>query len=141
MNEQLEFLKLIADRLNSAGIAFMMTGSMALALYAQPRMTRVIDLVIECRPDDSDVIFNLFKMDCYIDAKAVRNAAASRGMFNIIHNEWIIKADFIVRKDSPYRREEFGRRRAVDIELDWLYLGRWSVELGLNELLDKVRGR
>ena len=46
MNEQLEFVKQIASRLDSAGIAYMLTGSMALAIYAVPRMTRDIDLVI-----------------------------------------------------------------------------------------------
>jgi hypothetical protein len=37
-------------------------------------------------------------------------------MFNIIHNEWIIKADFIVRKDSPHRLVELGRRREIDVQ-------------------------
>ena len=32
-------------------------------------------------------------------------------MFNIIHNEWIVKADFIVRKGDEYRKLEFSRRR------------------------------
>src|SRR5205814_1078459 len=38
-----------------------------------------------------------------------------RGMFNIIHHDSIVKVDFIVRKDLPYREEEFARRHAVDI--------------------------
>jgi predicted nucleotidyltransferase len=37
-------------------------------------------------------------------------------MFNIIHNEWVVKADFIIRKDEEYRREEFARRQKVVIE-------------------------
>jgi len=116
MNEQLEFVKEIAGRLDSAGIAYMLTGSMALALYTRPRMTRDIDLVIECRSPDSDIIVRLFEVDCYVDAEEVRDAIASRTMFNIIHNEWIIKADFIVRKDDNYRQLEFGRRRRFTIE-------------------------
>ncbi|MEE9151178.1 MAG: hypothetical protein V3U20_05005 [Thermoplasmata archaeon] len=47
MDDQLEFVKLIASRLDSVGIAYMMTGSMAMAVYSMPRMTRDIDLVIE----------------------------------------------------------------------------------------------
>lgn len=46
MNEQLELVKLIAYRLESNGIAYMLTGSMAVAIYAAPMMTRDIDLVI-----------------------------------------------------------------------------------------------
>jgi len=116
MNEQLEFIKEIARRLDSVGIPYMMTGSMALALYARPRMTRDIDLVIECQSPDSETIVSLFERDCYVDEQEIRDAIASRTMFNIIHNEWIIKADFIVRKNNEYRRLEFDRRRRFTIE-------------------------
>jgi len=115
MNEQIEFVKTIAGRLDSAGIPYMLTGSMAMALYARPRMTRDVDVVIECGPKDSEKIVRLFESDCYIDAESVRDAIATRSMFNIIHNEWIIKADFIVRKDQEYRRVEFDRRRRFEI--------------------------
>ena len=37
-------------------------------------------------------------------------------MFNIIHQAWVIKADFVVRKDQPYRKTEFDRRRTVSVE-------------------------
>ena len=59
MNEQLEFVKQIASRLDSAGVAYMLTSSMALAIYAVPRMTRDIDLVIACRPKDVEKLVKL----------------------------------------------------------------------------------
>jgi len=96
MDEQLEFLKLIASRLDSAGIPYMMTGSMAMAIYSIPRMTRDIDLVVEVTPADVDRIVGLFSEDCYIDQDSVRQAVRAHGMFNIIHNDWVIKADFII---------------------------------------------
>ena len=37
-------------------------------------------------------------------------------MFNLIHTEAIVKVDFVVRKDTPYHREEFGRRRQAVID-------------------------
>jgi hypothetical protein len=116
MDEQLEFVKLIASRLDSVGIAYMMTGSMAMAIYSIPRMTRDIDLVVELEPDDVDKIFNLFSADCYIDRDNVRKAVNARSMFNIIHNEWVIKADFIIKKDAAYRKEEFFRKQKIVIE-------------------------
>ena len=45
--KQLEFMKQIAERLDTAHIRYMLTGSMAMAIYSVPRMTRDIDLVIE----------------------------------------------------------------------------------------------
>jgi len=116
MDELLEFVKQIADRLTKAGIDYMMTGSMAMAVYATPRMTRDVDLVVAVARDDVDTLVHMFEADCYIDRDAVAEAIDSAAMFNIIHNEWIIKADFIVRKRSPYRQVEFERRRQVEVE-------------------------
>ena len=116
MNEQLEFLKQIVTRLDSAGIPYMITGSMALAIYTKPRMTRDIDLVVDCRPSDSQRLAELFRVDCYVDEASIRDAVAAESVFNIIHREWISKADFIVRKNETYRKVEFERRRLVNIE-------------------------
>jgi hypothetical protein len=116
VDEQLEFLKLVASLLDSVDIPYMLTGSMAMAVYSIPRMTRDIDLVVEVEPDDVDKIFNLFSEDCYIDLDSVTQAVDAETMFNIIHNEWVVKADFIIRKNEAYRREEFSRRQKIVIE-------------------------
>ena len=115
MNEQLEFVKQIASRLDSARIPYMLTGSMPMGLYAVPRMTRDIDVLIECRPDDAATIAALFAADCYVDVESIRKAATRQSTFSIIHNEWVIKADFIIRKDEEYRKVEFDRRRQFQI--------------------------
>ncbi|MBN2375763.1 MAG: hypothetical protein JXD22_05155 [Sedimentisphaerales bacterium] len=117
MDEQLEFVKLIAARLEAAKIPYMMTGSMAMAIYSVPRMTRDIDLVIEIGPDKTEEIVKLFSSDCYVDSESVRQAVRNRSMFNIIHNEWIVKADFIIRKKENYRQTEFLRKKQIEIEM------------------------
>lgn len=116
MNEQLEFLEMIAARLEGAGIQYMVTGSVAMSAYATPRMTRDIDVVVDLRFEDADRIQDLFGSDCYVDIDSIRQALASKTQFNIIHNEWLIKADFIVRKRDSYRETEFSRRRQLEIE-------------------------
>ena len=116
MSEELEVLKVVAMRLATAGIPYMVTGSMAVNYYAVPRMTRDIDVVVELLPGDIDRICNIFQHDFYVDREAVQRSIEERGMFNIIHNAFVIKIDFVVRKDSDYRREEFSRRRRVSVE-------------------------
>ena len=75
----------------------------------------------------------------------MRAAIANRGMFNLIHQAYVIKVDCIVRKDSDYRRTEFGRQRRGSIEgtglaivapedliiskLDWMRETRSEVQL------------
>lgn len=46
MTEELQTLRDIVTRLEIGGIDYMLTGSVALNCYAQPRMTRDIDLVV-----------------------------------------------------------------------------------------------
>jgi hypothetical protein len=115
MNEQIELIKLVTGRLEKAAIPYMLTGSSALDFYAQPRMTRDIDLVVELTPSDSQKLFQLFSPDFYLDEIAVRRAIQDRAMFNAIHNTWMIKVDFIVRKDTEYRKVEFNRRRQMEL--------------------------
>ena len=45
MLSELEVLKDVCSRLEREGIGYMLTGSMAMNYYAQPRMTRDIDIV------------------------------------------------------------------------------------------------
>jgi len=116
MSEQIEFVKEIARRLDSAGFAYMFTGSIAMVFYATPRMTRDIDLVVQLPPTDAQKLIDLFSADCYIDPAGVRRAIEHSGMFNIISNKLILKADFIIRKNDEYRLLEFSRRQPVELE-------------------------
>ena len=109
-------LKDVVTRLEKANIEYMMTGSMALAFYSTPRMTRDIDIILQISYADVGKIVALFKEDFYIDENSVRQAVRDQSMFNIIHNESVLKVDFIIRKDEEYRIEEFLRKKKIDIE-------------------------
>jgi hypothetical protein len=91
----------------------MVSGSMALNFYARPRMTRDIDVVVALDAGDVDRMTALFARDFICEPEALRDAVQRRGMLNLIHREWIVKVDVVVRKDSAYRIEELRRRRRV----------------------------
>lgn len=93
----------------------MLTGSMAMNYYAQPRMTRDIDLVVKLGSEQIDILMSTFEEDYYVERRAVARAIAERSMFNLIHNETIIKLDCIVLKSDEYRQEEFARRKLVTL--------------------------
>lgn len=146
LSEQLAVLKLVAQTLDGARLPYMVSGSTAMNYYAQPRMTRDIDVVVELSDPDAPRVAQLFGSDFYLDVDAIADAIARQGMFNLIHTALIIKVDFIVRKDTPYRREEFSRRRSVQVEdftlslvtaedlilskLDWAKDSRSELQLG-----------
>lgn len=116
MTEELDVLRIVTERLEVAGIPYMLTGSMAANYYAVPRMTRDIDLVVELSAGDAERVCALFEPDFYVDRGAARDAVAERGTFNLIHVDLVVKVDFLVRKDSEYRREEFRRRRRMTVD-------------------------
>jgi len=116
MTDQLDLLKLVARRLEGAEIRYMLTGSLALSYYSEPRFTRDVDLVVQIRPEHVDRIASLFADDFYADTDAIRSAVARRGMVNLIHNGTLTKVDLIVQKATPFHAEELHRRRSVIIE-------------------------
>ena len=79
-------------------------------------MTRDIDLVVALTAQDTDTIVRLFTPDYYVSRDAVSSSIAHESLFNLIHQESVIKVDCIVRKNSPYRHAEFERRQRITIE-------------------------
>jgi len=146
MQNELDIVRDVSARLERAGIDYMLTGSMAMNYYAQPRMTRDIDIVVALEPGTAATIFREFSPEYYVPHDAVTSAIENSGMFNLIHQESIIKVDCIVQKNSPYRREEFDRRAQIAIEdfstwivskedliiskLDWARDSRSELQLG-----------
>src|SRR5260370_6778072 len=116
MQNELDIVRDVSQRLDGAGIAYMLTGSMAMNYYAQPRMTRDIDIVVALSLKDADTIIRVFTPDYYVSREAVSDSIARESLFNLIHQESIIKVDCIVRKGTPYRRAEFERRQRIAIE-------------------------
>lgn len=116
MSEELKILKLVCQRLQKAGVPYMITGSIAANFYAVPRMTRDIDIVVEIKKEGIEKLLSLFQKDFYVDQESAEEAVEQKGIFNLIHNECVLKVDLIVRKDSPYRELEFSRRREVKVK-------------------------
>ena len=114
--DQLSILKLVTGRLDETGIAYMITGSIASGHYGHPRMTRDIDIVVELTPADAPRLAAALGDEFGADPDRMRDAIARRRLFNVIHREAIVKVDFVVRKDTPYRAEEFRRRRLVRVD-------------------------
>ncbi len=113
MQEEFDILKQVAEILEEVPVSYMLTGSFAANFYAVPRMTRDIDIVVEILNSDRDKVFNAFDREFYVDKNAMSQALEHEGMFNIIHQQSVVKVDLIVRKDSEYRHIEFQRKRRV----------------------------
>ena len=116
MTAELDVLRDVSGRLQGAGIPYMLTGSLAMSYYAEPRMTRDIDLVVELGRRDVERVVSLFAPDYYLSAEAVSEAIRNASMFNLVHVESVVKVDVVIRKDSAYRKHEFTRRREIEVD-------------------------
>jgi hypothetical protein len=114
MNE-IDIVRDVSRKFEQAGVPYMLTGSMAMNYYAQPRMTRDIDVVIAISPADVDRVTALFRPDYYVSEENIRESLAHESNFNLIHQDSVIKVDCIIHKRSEYRRLEFERRQKISI--------------------------
>jgi hypothetical protein len=114
MNE-IDIVRDISRKFEKADIPYMLTGSMAMNYYAQPRMTRDIDVVIAIGPEDVGRVAALFRPDYYVSEENIRESVAHESIFNLIHQESVIKVDCIIRKRTEYRLVEFERRQKISV--------------------------
>ncbi len=112
--DQEEVLKDFTERLEKLGIAYMLTGSMAMIEYSMMRMTNDIDIVIEVSTGDADRIIKEFEPDYYVPQGRVRDAISRKFMFNLLHQTTLVKIDCVVRKDDEFQRTAFSNRRKVN---------------------------
>jgi hypothetical protein len=110
-----DLLALVVPQLDSAGIPFMVTGSLASSYHGEPRATRDLDLVID--PSDATLerlVDGLVASGFYVDRDVARSALAERSQFNAIGPS-AEKVDFVIRKERPFSIEELGRREPADL--------------------------
>lgn len=113
--EQLEVLRKVAEKLRDLDIEYMLSGSVAMNFYGQPRMTRHIDIIISIKETQIRRFIDAFKEEFYIESEMVLKEVSGKGMFNVSLNDYIVKVDFILRKDTKYDINAFERRRLVNV--------------------------
>ena len=110
-----ELLADVIHRLEVAEIPYMVTGSVASTYYGEPRATRDLDIVIDPLTETlARFVESLVADGYYVDRDAASDALRERTQFNAI-GAGATKVDFIIRKDRPFSREEFDRRRPADL--------------------------
>jgi len=115
MISELDILRDITRKFEKLNIQYMLTGSLAMSYYAQPRMTRDIDIVVNILPSMIKSMETLITPDYYMSVDSVIDAVDKEFIFNLIHFKSSIKVDCIVRKNDEYRMAEFDRRKKITL--------------------------
>ena len=109
MSEQ-ELLLDCVRRLNSSGVAYMLTGSMASNAWGIPRTTHDLDFVIQLPPSQVSLLVKAFDHpDYFLDEASIRAAYQPPHQFNVIHVPTALKGDFWLLRRVPFEREMFAR--------------------------------
>lgn len=105
-----ELLKYTCGQLEKKNIEYMLSGSIAMTIYATPRFTRDIDIVINLKKEDVNSFISIFTDTFYINNNTVLEEIEKKGMFNVIDQNSGYKIDFIIKKETDFRNEEFRRK-------------------------------
>jgi hypothetical protein len=99
----------VLDRLERLGIAHYITGSWALGVYAEPRMTRDIDIVLDIGRDAYESsIRPTFETDYLVNDPI---DLGGRWFGGLIHRHEIARADLLFGRDDAWARSAMSRRR------------------------------
>ncbi len=108
-----DFLRVLIDFFEKQNIPYMLSGSVAMSLYTQPRFTRDYDFVVNLKNEHNNELLKNFTGDYYINDESVKDAISRKTMFNIIDHKSGYKADFMILKDDPFRQTEFLRQKKM----------------------------
>ncbi len=110
-------LKVTLQCLERSKIEYMVVGSIATAIYGEPRLTRDLDVVVRVTTQTAKIFLTNFpEREFYVPPEVVIVQEFSRrGQFNVLHHQSGLKVDVVVQKSTPHGIEEFTRRRLVEI--------------------------
>lgn len=102
----------VLDRLERLGIRYFVTGSWALSVHAEPRMTRDLGLVLDLDLAD----YERRVRPAFEDAYLVNDVIDGRGraMGGLIHRTEIVRVDLMVGRRDVWAKEALERSRVVD---------------------------
>jgi hypothetical protein len=117
-----EFLRNIIEKLQQAGIDYVICGSVAASFYGITRSTMDTDIIIDPTKEKLTKFIELLGNKYYVSSEAAFDALKEGAMFNVIDIDSSCKADLIIRKQTDFSDEEFRRKRKEKLLGKELYI-------------------
>ena len=83
-----DFLRVLIGFFEKQNISYMLSGSVAMSLYTQPRFTRDYDFVVNLKPEHINELLKNFKEGYYLNDVSVKEAIRKKACLTSL----IIKA-------------------------------------------------
>ncbi len=117
---QTDLFLIFTERLESAGITYMVSGSVASIIYGEPRLTNDIDIILHVESGEVNRIVEAFPLtDFYCPPEEVMTIELrrkQRGHFNLIHHNTGHKADVYLSGEDSLHTWGFANRRRIEAE-------------------------
>lgn len=116
--QEAELIRVFVEPLNRSGLTYMVTGSIAVIVMGEPRLTHDVDIVIRLGPADCARLPLIFTPDLYycppLENIRLETARETRGHFNLIHLATGGKADLYPIGKDPLHLWAVSKRKKVD---------------------------
>jgi hypothetical protein len=117
--QQADLFVIFTERLDTAALRYMVSGSVAAMVYGEPRLTNDIDIILHVSRSDLSGIVQSFPLDSFYcppeDVLEIEMRRKRRGHFNLIHHETGHKADIYLCGDDPLHAWGLTERRQIDL--------------------------
>ena len=105
-------LEAVVTVLQGRNIPYHVTGGLVSSFYGEPRLTQDVDFVVRLTLSDAGALSQELSREFLLDRERVARAVEAGGMFQALHRELMIKADFHVGEDVP---GELDRSQRVEL--------------------------
>ncbi len=113
---QQELLKKVIHALETAGIEYMVSGSVVSSLQGEPRLTHDIDVVVAIQESKAGLLARDFPPpDYHLDENSILEAIKNKRVFNLIDVTSGDKVDFWMLTDEPFDTSRFKRRHSQEV--------------------------
>ncbi len=101
----------LAGQFDRLGVPYLIGGSMASAVWGEPRFTLDVDFVAALRNGHVQPLLAALGEAWYADADSIREAIEQRASFNLIRLERMVKVDVFVPPEGGLHASKWGRAR------------------------------
>jgi hypothetical protein len=102
--------------LDAIGVRSMIGGSLASAVWGEPRFTRDVDIVAALEPMHVDRLVEALGSGWYADATLMREAVERRSCFNVIRLRGMVKVDVFVPPAQGLHASKWDRVRTAVLD-------------------------
>lgn len=108
-NEPIEVTLKVTHVLESLGIPYLISGSLASTLYGMIRTTQDSDIVAEMRIEHLQPFVSALQGEFYLDDEMIAESIQRHTSFNIIHRETMFKVDVFIPHPRPFLHSQLIR--------------------------------